>query len=80
MLNFNAWISVAVHFNYGNYAWAEDTRACACVCVFEERSHLLEQDFVLLVSSSSFHLMIQFGDDLILELQLNTAAVNNQCG
>lgn len=55
-------------------------RARVCVCVFEERSHLLEQDFVLLVSSSSFHLMIQFGDDLILELQLNTAAVNNQCG
>lgn len=42
--------------------------------------HFLKENFVLLVSAAPLHLVIQLGDDLILELQLDRAGVNNQRG
>lgn len=43
-----------------------------------QRLHFLEEEFVLFVSVASFHLVIEFGDDLVLKLQLDRAGVNNQ--
>lgn len=48
--------------------------------VNNKHSHLLKEDLVLLVSSAAFHLVIQLGDDLVLELQSGTTGVNIRHG
>lgn len=55
-------------------------RGSAIILPNNQHLHFLKENFVLLVSSPSFHLVIQLGDDLVLKLQLDIADTNNHCG
>lgn len=54
-------------------------RGSGVILPINQHLHFLKENFVLFVSAAPLHLVIQLGDDLVLELQLDRAGVNNQC-